>query len=152
MDRWLVRKMVAVVGHPPVRIYLWDGKEVTPECEHPLAELVYADRAALLKTIINPELYWGDLYCTGRVTFECNLPRFLEAIYRGIRSLGKPGPVRRYSQPYPSVQICTGIERVCMNVRFGWNLTYASRQCRSGKYCKQSSSLLDSHSYPTTPS
>jgi cyclopropane-fatty-acyl-phospholipid synthase len=95
MDRWLVRKMMAVVGNPPVRISLWDGNEVTPECEHPLAELVYSDRAALLRTIINPELYWGDLYCTGRVTFEGNLTRFLEVIYRGIRSLGKPGPVRR---------------------------------------------------------
>lgn len=95
LDRWLVRKMLAVVGNPPVRIRLWDGTEVTPSCEQPLAELVYADRSALLKTLINPELHWGDLYCTGRVTFEGNMTRFLEAIYRGIRSLGKPGPLRR---------------------------------------------------------
>jgi cyclopropane-fatty-acyl-phospholipid synthase len=95
LDRWLVRKMLAVVGNPPVRIRLWDGIEATPACEDPLADLVYGDRIALLKTIINPELYWGDLYCTGRVTFEGNMTRFLEAIYRGIRSVGTPGPFQR---------------------------------------------------------
>ena len=95
LDRWLVRKMLAVVGDPPVRIRLWDGTEVTPSCEQPLAELVYADRSALLRTLINPELHWGDLYCTGRVAFAGNMTRFLEVIYRGIRSLGQPGPVRR---------------------------------------------------------
>jgi len=95
LDRWLVRKMLAVVGDPAVRICLWDGTEVTPVCEQPLAELVYADRIALLKTLINPELHWGDLYCTGRVAFEGNMTRFLEVIYRGIRSQGKPGMARR---------------------------------------------------------
>ncbi len=33
LDRWLVRKMVNVVGNPPVRISLWDGVEVTDVCE-----------------------------------------------------------------------------------------------------------------------
>ncbi|RKZ63289.1 MAG: hypothetical protein DRQ44_10215, partial [Gammaproteobacteria bacterium] len=27
LDRWLVRKMVDIVGNPPVRISLWDGVE-----------------------------------------------------------------------------------------------------------------------------
>ena len=61
LDRWLVRKMVDVVGNPPVRISLWDGVEVTPPCDDPIAVMVYCDRAALLKTIINPEVHWGDL-------------------------------------------------------------------------------------------
>ena len=37
LDRWLVKKMVDVVGNPPVRISLWDGIEVTPSCENPVA-------------------------------------------------------------------------------------------------------------------
>ncbi len=94
-DRWLVRKMVEVVGNPPVRISLWDGVEVTPPCEKPVAAMVYCDRIALFKTIIDPELHWGDLYCTGRVEFEGDMAEFMEIIYNGISGKGRPGLLRR---------------------------------------------------------
>jgi cyclopropane-fatty-acyl-phospholipid synthase len=95
-DRLLVTKMVDVVGNPPVRISLWDGVEATPPCDNPMAVMTYCDRSALLKTIVNPELHWGDLYCSGRVIFRGDLAKFMEAIYRGLRSKGKPGFVRRF--------------------------------------------------------
>jgi len=95
LDRWLVRKMIDVVGNPPVRVSLWDGVEVTPPCEDPVAVMVYCDRSALLKTIIDPELHWGDLYCSGRVVFEGNMAEFMVAIYNGISGKGKPGLLRR---------------------------------------------------------
>jgi cyclopropane-fatty-acyl-phospholipid synthase len=95
LDRWLVRKMVDVVGNPPVRISLWDGVEVTPPCDNPVAIMLYGDRGALLKTILNPELHWGDLYCSGRVIFEGDLAEFMQVIYDGIRDKGKPGFIRR---------------------------------------------------------
>ncbi len=84
LDRWLVRKMLAVVGNPPVRIFLWDGVEATPPCDTPVAELVYSDREALIKTILNPELHWGDLYSNGRVLFAGDMVAFLQTIYQGI--------------------------------------------------------------------
>ena len=95
LDRWLVRKMVDVVGNPPVRISLWDGIEVTPPCENPVAIMLYGDRIALIKTILNPELHWGDLYCSGRVIFEGDLAEFMQVIYEGISGKGKPGFIRR---------------------------------------------------------
>ncbi|HEB82984.1 MAG TPA: class I SAM-dependent methyltransferase [Gammaproteobacteria bacterium] len=95
LDRWLVKKMVDVVGNPPVRISLWDGREVTPPCDDPVAVLVYNDRGALLKTIIDPELHWGDLYCSGRVEFEGDMVEFMEVIYRGISGKGEPGLLRK---------------------------------------------------------
>ena len=96
LDRWLVTKMIDVVGNPPVRISLWDGVEVTPACDYPIAVLVYRDRAALLKTIINPELHWGDLYCSGRVVFEGHMAEFMQVIYKGISGKGEPGLLRRF--------------------------------------------------------
>jgi cyclopropane-fatty-acyl-phospholipid synthase len=93
-DRWLVKKMVDVVGNPPVRISLWDGVEVTSPCEDPVAIMVYCDRGALLKTILDPELHWGDLYCSGRVEFEGDMAEFMRVIYQGISSKGKPGLLR----------------------------------------------------------
>jgi len=96
LDRWLVGKMLAVVGNPPVRISLWDGIEVTPYCEKPVAVMMYCDRGGLIKTIMNPELHWGDLYCSGRVIFKGNMVEFMETIYRGIDGRGKPGRLRKF--------------------------------------------------------
>ena len=95
LDRWLVRKMIDVVGSPPVRISLWDGVEATPHCDNPVAVIVYCDRGALFKTIIDPELYWGDLYCTGRVFFEGDMAKFMQVIFEGLRGKGQPGFLRR---------------------------------------------------------
>jgi cyclopropane-fatty-acyl-phospholipid synthase len=96
LDRWLVRKMLDVVSNPPVRISLWDGVEVTPYCESPVAVMVYCDRIALFKTIVDPELHWGDLYCTGRVEFAGDMAEFMDVIYRGISSKGKPSWLRKF--------------------------------------------------------
>ena len=96
LDRWLVKKMVDVVGNPPVRISLWDGVEVTPRCQNPVAVMVYCDRGALIKTILDPELHWGDLYCSGRVEFEGDMAEFMQAIYLGIRGKGETGWIRKF--------------------------------------------------------
>lgn len=96
LDRWLVGKMISVVGNPPVRISLWDGAEATPYCENPVAVMRYCDRGALIKTILNPELHWGDLYCSGRVIFKGDMVRFMETIYKGIDGRGKPGHLRKF--------------------------------------------------------
>jgi len=95
LDRWLVKKMLDVVGNPPVRISLWDGVEVTPFCKNPVAIMTYCDRGALFKTIIDPELHWGDLYCTGRVMFEGDMAEFMQVIYLGISSKEKIGFLRK---------------------------------------------------------
>ncbi|NOQ90090.1 MAG: methyltransferase domain-containing protein [Gammaproteobacteria bacterium] len=87
--------MVDVVGNPPVRISLWDGVEVTPYCEDPVAVMVYCDRGALFKTILDPELHWGDLYCSGRVVFEGDMAAFMQAIYSGISSKEKISWLRK---------------------------------------------------------
>lgn len=95
LDRWLVNKMVDVVGNPPVRISLWDGVEVTPPCDEPVAVLVYHDRSALFKTILDPELNWGDLYCSKRVEFDGDMAKFMQTIYLGMLEKGKPGLTRK---------------------------------------------------------
>ena len=85
LDRWLVHKMLEIAGNPRVRISLWDGVEVTPPYEDPIAVMVYSDRGALLKSIVDPELYWGDLYSKDRVKFEGNLTEFMQTVFLGIR-------------------------------------------------------------------
>ena len=93
-DRWLTQKMVDLVGNPPVRIYLWDNQEATQPIDKPLVTLLYRNRSALLKTISNPELHWGDLYCNGEVDFEGDLVEFMAVIYRGIKTNRKGSLLR----------------------------------------------------------
>jgi len=122
LDRWLARKMVDVVGTPPVRISLWDGVEVTPYCENPMAVMVYRDRGALLKTIIDPELHWGELYCTDRVEFKGDMAEFMQAIYEGLRDKGKPGIIRRFTKWLGHRRIFNSFDKARENIHYHYDL------------------------------
>ena len=91
LDRWIAKKMMAVVGNPPVELRLWDGKAVTPPIDQPIAWLQYKNRGAMLKTIVNPELYFGDLYSSGQVSIRGDLVRFTEIIYTNLEDSGRGG-------------------------------------------------------------
>ncbi|HUV22983.1 MAG TPA: cyclopropane-fatty-acyl-phospholipid synthase family protein [Gammaproteobacteria bacterium] len=84
VDRWIARKMMAVVGNPPIVLKLWDGTEVTAAEPYPVARLQYHSRSAMLKTIINPELYFGDIYANGEASIEGDLIRFTEIIFSNL--------------------------------------------------------------------
>jgi cyclopropane-fatty-acyl-phospholipid synthase len=95
-DRWLARAMYRLVGSPKATLRLWDGKDVTPPVEDPVAVILYGNRLSMWKTILNPELNWGDLYCNGQLEFDGDLARFLELVYRHIHSAGRGGRMRRF--------------------------------------------------------
>lgn len=94
LDRWIAGKMLEVVGNPPIELRLWDGKPVTSPVENPVAMLQYNNRGAMLKTIINPELYFGDLYSSGQASFTGDLVRFTEIIYSNLAQSGRGGWLR----------------------------------------------------------
>ncbi len=94
-DRWLVHKMLDVVGRPPIAIALWDG-HVVAEPDDPVARITVHDRAAMFKLIADPELHFGDLYSSGRVELEGDLVRFLEVVYRSIRHNTRMSGLRRF--------------------------------------------------------
>jgi len=96
LDRWIARKMMAVVGNPPVVLSLWDGVAVTAPISHPVARLQYHSRAAMLKTITNPELYWGELYSNGQVSLEGDLVKFMEIIYSNLGEERGENPLRQF--------------------------------------------------------
>ncbi len=94
-DRWLARTMMDVVGNPKAILRLWDGKDVTPPVDNPVAVIVYGNRLAMWKTILNPELHWGDIYCNGQLEFDGDMARFLEIVYRYILGNRNRGLWRR---------------------------------------------------------
>ncbi len=96
LDRWIARKMMEVVGYPPVRLKLWDDEIINDPGERPVASLQYHSRGAMLKTVINPELYFGDLYSSGQVTVEGDLAALSRIVYANLEDSGRGGWFRRF--------------------------------------------------------
>ncbi len=80
-ERWLAKKLLAALGHPPIAIVFWNGEEVHTAAGKPVARTLLRDRAALYKLLANPALHFGDLYSTGQIEVEGNLVEFLETAY-----------------------------------------------------------------------
>ena len=94
-DRWLARQMLALVGNPPIVVKLWDDVEVSTPVANPVALMRYGSRKAMWKTILNSELYWGDLYSNGEIEFEGDLPKFIEMVFCNFED-SQPGLLRRF--------------------------------------------------------
>jgi cyclopropane-fatty-acyl-phospholipid synthase len=104
IDAWLVRKFLQAIGYPPLRVVLWDGKEIARPASTPVAGMVIRDRAALWRLFTNPILHFGDDYSAGRIEIEGGLVAFMETVYRsmsrtpGYRRISDPAAYRR-NQP-----------------------------------------------------
>jgi cyclopropane-fatty-acyl-phospholipid synthase len=89
LDRRMVEGLLAAVGNPPVRIMLWTGESIATSPDAPLAAFRVADRAALLRLIVDPEMQFGELYMDGRIDcVEGDLVRGLEAVFRSAAAAG----------------------------------------------------------------
>jgi cyclopropane-fatty-acyl-phospholipid synthase len=85
-DKWLTRKLLGAIGFPNISIQLWNDETVKQHEETSVATVIVKSRAALLKLIIDPEYYFGELFSSGEIEVEGDLHACLEAIYRTIRS------------------------------------------------------------------
>src|SRR5450830_1455531 len=92
-EKYLLGKMMRAIGDPPVQVVLWNGHEIQNNKGIMGAKVFISDRSALLKLVIDPELYFGELYSAQRIEVQGNLLDFLEAVYRVclLRNQGKIG-------------------------------------------------------------
>lgn len=86
-ERKLLRQLLDAAGNPPIGFILWTGEQVAPGPGVPIARITVRDRGALLRMLVNPELYTGDDYAAGRIEIEGDLVGCLEAIYKGLANL-----------------------------------------------------------------
>lgn len=85
LDRWLLRRVLAAVGNPTIRIRLWDGYETVGESDSRNDVVIcFHDRGALYHVLYKPSLTFGLLFTAGRVTVLGELTGALEAIYDGL--------------------------------------------------------------------
>ncbi|MDR3579832.1 MAG: cyclopropane-fatty-acyl-phospholipid synthase [Oryzomonas sp.] len=95
-DTWLARRFLQTIGDPPLLVTLWDDTKIAPPGSTPAVGMIIRDRGALLRLLSNPQLHFGDDYCTGRIEIEGGLAQFMETVYR---AMGQTPRFRRTSEP-----------------------------------------------------
>ncbi len=77
----MLRRLLSMVGDPPIEFVLWTGERVTTHSA-PTAAVRIADRATLLGLAKDPHIRFGDAYSEGKITIDGDLLHFLELMYR----------------------------------------------------------------------
>lgn len=80
-ERRLLRRLLAALGDPPVSALLWNDEEVRAADKPAVTRLHFHQRKALLKTLLDPDLYFGDEYAAGRIDIEGDLVTLLEQAF-----------------------------------------------------------------------
>ncbi|HYL02923.1 MAG TPA: cyclopropane-fatty-acyl-phospholipid synthase family protein [Steroidobacteraceae bacterium] len=93
-DGWLLARLLALLGHPPVELALRGGARACLGGA-PVARVTFAGRATLLAILADPWLRFGDAYSDGSVAVEGDLVGLLEAVYRAGEARGEPSFLRR---------------------------------------------------------
>ncbi len=96
LDRWLVQRVFEVIGKPEFTLLLWDGQIVYGGHWKHAPVVTLCDRGVLWRLMIDPELYFGDLYSSGRIQFNGDLARFLTDVFDSMAGYGTGNMIRRF--------------------------------------------------------
>jgi cyclopropane-fatty-acyl-phospholipid synthase len=80
LDRHLLQLLARGLSPAPIRVVLWDETGAGPKS--PVATVRLGTRRAQIGVILDPDMAFGDLYATGGLEVEGDLPALLEEIYR----------------------------------------------------------------------
>lgn len=89
LDRWMARKLLDLLGDPPLTFVLWNGEKISSTDKPAVTQLHFRDSDVLHKLLMNPALHFGDLYSAGRIEVEGDLVDFLVTAYRAAASSPK---------------------------------------------------------------
>jgi cyclopropane-fatty-acyl-phospholipid synthase len=93
-DRWVLSRMLASLGSPPIELAIRDGARVGVET--PVARVTFDSRATMLWVLGDVLLRFGDAYSDGALTVEGDLITLLENVYRAGKSgAGERAPLTR---------------------------------------------------------
>lgn len=95
LQRRMLRRLLNVMGDPPIHAVLWNGEVVTTSRERPVARIVFKSRGALFRVLRNPALNFGHAYTDGDVDVEGDLIGLLEVGYMKGSELDTDGMIPR---------------------------------------------------------
>jgi cyclopropane-fatty-acyl-phospholipid synthase len=81
MVRFALRRLLDVLGRPPLAFVLWDGTEVRAT-DAPVCRVRLRDRRTVFRLLRNPYNGFGDGYAEGRIEVEGNLAEVAEMVFR----------------------------------------------------------------------
>jgi cyclopropane-fatty-acyl-phospholipid synthase len=115
VQRWLAGILQARIAPAAVRVELADGSSAYAGPE-PAGSLVVRDARVLIGLLVNPHLYFGEAYMSGRLDVRGGLERVVEAVSR-LSVL--PSPIERITSP---LTIANGQTRARRNVHHHYDL------------------------------
>ncbi len=79
-ERAGLRRLLAILGNPPIRFRLWDGHTEESHGVVPIATVEFTSRASLLRLLLQQTIAFGDEYARGRIRVDGDLVGALTAI------------------------------------------------------------------------
>jgi cyclopropane-fatty-acyl-phospholipid synthase len=100
-EKWLMLRLLDMIGNPPVAIDLWDGQRLEPPGGAGAAQsrIALHDRGALYRLLYKPTRTFGELFAAGRLTVDGDLVRTMEILYAQLaQAERRAGPGRRFAE------------------------------------------------------
>lgn len=94
-QRYVVRKVLALGGNPPLAVVLPKGDEVRASTEPPIAWIHVRDPGVLRRVFCNPYYQFGEAYTDGGLQVEGDLVEVLTAIEHSLRG-ASPGLLGKF--------------------------------------------------------
>ncbi len=107
LERFLLRRMVEALGHPPFCFVLWNGEELPGNTREPArVRIQLRDRHLVREILRSPDLALGEGYMDGRIEVEGELVRAIELAFgasgrgaRWARALARASSFRPHFNP-----------------------------------------------------
>ncbi len=100
LDRWVASQLARRMDSERVRIALWD--EPAERGDGSVTVMRIGDPGTLWKLVSDPELQFGDLYSSGRITVEGDLMALVEQGYRNAGTDPVSARLRRMARRVPA--------------------------------------------------
>ena len=84
LHRYLVSRLMTMVGKPPVAVALWGGRPICVSDQPPLATVVVHNAATLWRIATNPFFQFAEAYAGGRVDVVGDMVEVISTLNRSI--------------------------------------------------------------------
>jgi cyclopropane-fatty-acyl-phospholipid synthase len=96
IERWLLGRVMAACGSPPVGVELWDRTAIVPVQGAASGTVQIGDRRTLWRLLLDPRVVFGDAYSEGTLKVQGSLVDVLSAICGAVMRISPHGALGRF--------------------------------------------------------
>lgn len=101
-EKMAFRKLLSIIGNPPIRFTLWDGSDFYASDSEPVGRILIHDRKSFLNMLLSPNLKFGDGYSTGSIDVEGDFIECLKTLILAVPREVDMGVIGRLQQFFPN--------------------------------------------------